>query len=308
MRIFVTGGAGFIGRYLAKAFLEKGHPVTIYDNLSNSSEDKIIDLIDSGVNFVKSDINDIASLEKFVKDHDVVIHLAAKISVEDSILHPDETRCVNVDGTINVLNACIKNKVKNFIAMSTAAVYGDSKEPRIFLSEDSETKPLSPYGLSKLKMEECIREFSEKYSINSVCLRIFNVYGHDQSEEYAGVITKFTENIRHRRPLIIYGDGQQTRDFVEISDTVTAIYNALLKINGKKGKVYNIGSGSPVTIEELAKLMLSISGKDLEIQHVQPKKGEIRYSQADISLAKKELGYFPAVSLREGLRKLLNET
>lgn len=304
MKILVTGGAGFIGRHFIKLLLKKGHKITILDNLSNSSEDKISELISCGVNLIKSDIRDVASLEKFVKDHDAVVHLAAKISVEDSVLHPDETVEVNVNGTINVLNACMKNKIRNFIVVSTAAVYGDSK-PKVVLSEDYETKPISPYGLSKLKMEEYVREFSRKYDINSICLRIFNVYGPGQSEEYSGVITKFAENIRHGRPLLIYGDGQQTRDFVDISDVVTAIYNALLKINGKRGKVYNIGSGNPVTIKELAKLMLSISGKDLEIQHVQPKKGEIRYSQADISLAKKELGYIPVMPLRKGL-KLLN--
>jgi len=154
-------------------------------------------------------------------------------------------------------------------------------------------------------MENLIKQFSIDNSLNSIILRLFNSYGEGQSSEYAGVISKFAENIRNHEPLVIFGDGLQTRDFVSVVDIVDSIKLAVEKISGKRGDIYNIASGKSITIQELAKLMLSISGKILEIKNVEPKKGDIRYSKVSIELAKSQLGYKPKIRLEDGIKNLL---
>ena len=303
MKVFVTGGAGFIGSALSYSLLKNGHQVTIFDNLSNSSKEATSELIENGAKFVKGDVTDYNSLAKALSDFDVAAHLAAKINVQESIKNPDNTRKININGTINLLRACVENKTKNVIIASTAAVYGTPK--KLPLLENSPTSPISPYSESKLAMEQHIREFSTKYGVNCITLRFFNVYGKSQSDAYAGVITKFLKNISENKPLLIFGDGSYTRDFIHIDDAVDAINNAIEKIEEKRGDCYNIATGRAVSIKELAELMLSISGKKLEIKFEPPKKGDIPHSQANIDLAKKELGFFPKISLKEGLEKLL---
>jgi len=298
----VTGGAGFIGRYCVKSFLEKNYEVTIFDNFSNSSEDMISDLLDDGAKLVKGDITVQEQVSNAILGHDVVIHLAAKNSVEDSIKFPKETLMTNVDGTVNVLNACVKHDVKNIVVASSAAVYG--KTQNMPISENQKTNPSSPYGESKLKMEQLIQDFSKKNNLNTIVLRIFNVYGIGQSPEYAGVITKFLEKISKTDPLEIFGDGLQTRDFVSIHDVVESIFCAISKIEGKKGTIFNIGSGKSVSINELAKHMISISNKNLDIKHVE-EKNEIKFSNADISLAKKVLNYNPKIEFKNGINDLM---
>jgi len=223
MEILVTGGAGFIGKHLVKSLLEKGYQVTIFDNFSNSTKDSVSSLVDIGTKVIEGDITKPNEISNVVKEQDVVIHLAAKISVYESIINPAGTFQVNVNGTRNVLEACEKNHVKKLIVASSAAVYGESS-PDVKLTEESETNPISPYGESKLKMEQEIREFTSKHDINCVILRFFNIFGVGQSKEYAGVISKFIEKIRQDRPLEIFGDGMQTRDFVAIKDVVNSIH------------------------------------------------------------------------------------
>jgi len=300
MKILVTGGVGFIGKYLVRSILEKDHSVTIFDNISNSTKDSISSLVDIGAKVIEGDITKPLDIQNAVKDQDLVIHLAAKISVSESIKNPAETFQVNVDGTRNVLAACEKNHVKKLIVASSAAVYGEGS-PDVKLTEESETNPISPYGKSKVKMEQEIREFESKHDIDCIILRFFNIYGIGQSPEYAGVITKFMERITQEKPLEIFGDGLQTRDFVTIDDVISSIHNAIS--HGKSG-TYNIASGKTVTIKELAELMVSISGKKLEIQHTAALKGDIRNSQADISLAKKVLEYSPKFEL-DRIKELL---
>ncbi len=300
MKILVTGGAGFIGKHLVKSLLENDDSVTIFDNFSNSTKDSISSLIDIGAKVIKGDITKPLDIQNAVKDQDVVIHLAAKISVSESIKNPVETFQVNVDGTKNVLDACEKNHVKKLIVSSSAAVYGEGS-PNVKLTEESKTNPISPYGESKVGMEQVIREFESKHDIDCIILRFFNIYGIGQSSEYAGVITKFLERITQEKPLEIFGDGLQTRDFVAINDVISSIHNA---ISFDKSGTYNIASGQIVTIKELAELMVSISGKKLEIQHTAALKGDIRNSQADISLAKKDLGYSPKFEL-DKIKELL---
>lgn len=301
MRILVTGGAGFIGKHLVKFLIKNGHLITIFDNFSNSEKDSVTYLESMGAKIIEGDTTKLGDITNATKEHDIVVHLAAKISVEESIRNPSETFHINVDGTRNVLVACEKNHVKKLIVASSAAVYGEGL-PDVKLTENSKTNPISPYGESKIMMEQEINEFIAKHNINCIILRFFNIYGDGQSPEYAGVITKFIKRIVANKPLEIFGDGMQTRDFVSIKDIIDSIYDAIE--NGKNG-TYNIASGKTITVKELAEFMISLSGKDLEIIYNDAKKGDIKFSQADISLAKKELKYLPKYGLEE-IKNLLN--
>jgi UDP-glucose 4-epimerase len=289
MNVIITGGAGFIGKHLARDLLEKGFTVTVFDNFSNSNKKSIASLVDIGARIIEGDITNLQSIINATRKQHYVVHLAARISVEDSIRNPSETFRVNVDGTKNVLEACKKNAVNKLIAISSAAVYGEGVEG-IKLTENSRIRPISPYGESKALMEQEIKKFSSKYGLNYTILRLFNVYGVGQSDEYAGVITKFIKNIAKNESLEIFGNGLQTRDFVAVQDVVASIQNAMT--NGSN-KIYNIASGKSITIKELAEFMISLSRKNLDIKYLQPREGDINYSQADIFLAKKELKYTP---------------
>jgi len=289
MKILVTGGAGFIGKYLVKYLLEKDYTVTIFDNFSNSKKESISNLIKLGAKIIEGDIKEINEIQNASINQNVVIHLAAKISVPESIKNPIETFQNNVNGTKNVLIASKRNNVKKIISASSAAVYGKSG-PNVKLTEDIDMNPISPYGESKRKMELEIKEFETKNNVNCIILRFFNIYGIGQTPEYSGVITKFIERIRENKSLKIFGNGLQTRDFVAIDDVIHSIHNAILY--GKSG-TYNIASGEITTIKEIAELMISINGKKLDIEYTEEQKGDIRNSHADISLAKKEIKYFP---------------
>ena len=303
MKVLVTGGAGFIGKYLVKSLLEKKYSVTIFDNFSNSTKNSIRFLVKMGANVIEGDISDIQDLQNAIKDHDIVIHLAAKISVSESIINPSETFRINVDGTNNVLTACKNNRIKKIIISSSAAVYGESL-PDIKLAEESATNPISPYGESKMKMEQNIKEFASKHDIDYVILRFFNIYGIGQSSEYAGVITKFIKRIIEEAPLQIFGNGLQTRDFVAIYDVIQSFHNAL---SYDKSGIFNIASGKTITIKKLAEQMISLSGKKLEIKFLAEKQGDIRYSEADISKAKNQIMYSPKFELKEGIKEVLNK-
>jgi len=292
MKILVTGGAGFIGKHLVKYLLDKDNTITIFDNFSNSEEKSLDHFIKNGVKVVNGDIRNFEEILKETEEQEILIHLAAKISVSQSILNPSETFEVNVDGTKNVLEACKKNNVKKIVIASSAAVYGEG-DSRMKLKENTKTSPISPYGKSKLKMEQ---EIEKNNKIDCIILRFFNIFGIGQIPEYAGVITKFIEMISSNKPLEIFGDGMQTRDFVSINDVVESIYDAIK--NGKNG-TYNIASGKTITINELAEFMMSLSGKNLEIRHISEKHGDIRFSEADISLAKSKIGYVPKLGLNK---------
>ena len=250
MRIFITGGAGFIGTHLCKKLLELNHNVTIYDNFSNSSQENFVSEIKQKITLISGDILDNSKLVSSMKNHDVVIHLAAKISVSESVKNPKETFDVNVNGTQNVLNSCEKNKISKIIVTSTAAVY-QNISTKIILDESSVTNPSSPYGSSKLAMEDMINDFTQTHDVNAIILRLFNVYGVGQSPEYAGVITKFLSAARDNSSLTIFGDGSQTRDFVHVNDVVSAI---ILSIDSSNFGLYNVATGKSVTILDLAHL------------------------------------------------------
>jgi len=300
MKILVTGGGGFIGKHLVRSLLENGDSVTIFDNFSNSTKDSVSSLVDIGGKVIEGDITKLLDIVNAAKDQDTVIHLAAKISVSESIRNPSETFQVNVDGTRNILVSCEKNHVKKLIVASSAAVYGEGSS-NVKLTERSKTNPISPYGESKIRMEQEIRQFVLGHDIDCIILRFFNIYGIGQPLEFADVITKFMKRITQERPLEIFGNGLQTRDFVAIDDVINSIHNAIQY--GKSG-TFNIASGKAVTVKELAEQMILLSGKKLEMQYNAAKKGDINYSQADISLAKKDLGYSPKFKL-DRIKELL---
>ena len=297
----VTGGAGFIGKHLIVELLRDDHNITIFDNFSSSSKNDVVHLLENGVNLVTGDILDYDLLLKSMSNYDFVIHLAAQTSVEQSIVDPETTIDINVEGTVNVLKSCVKTNVKGLISTSTAAVYGSSPTP---ISETSQPNPISSYGASKLVTEYNLQAFSRFFGLNCISLRLFNVYGNGQSTD-AGVIRKFLKNISEKIPLEIFGDGTQTRDFVHISDVIQAFYCAIKNIEAKRGEVYNIGSGSATSINELASLLISSKEKDLQVIHKSALEGEIKDSKADISLAENDIGYSPHVALSDGLANLV---
>ena len=301
MKILVTGGAGFIGRYLVD-FLLPQNEVTIYDNLSNSSKGDIESLLEKGAKFVNEDILDYQNLQKCCIGFDLIIHLAAKSDVADSIIHPEITNEVNVTGTENIMKCCIENKIKKIIFASSAAVYVDSKIP---VTENAKINPLSPYGKSKLAAEQKIKKFSMEFGVHAISMRMFNVYGKGQKYQYAGVISKFIKNISENKPIEINGDGEQTRDFVSIFDVIKAFECVIKNIEGKKGDVYNIGTGKSISINELAKFILRISNKKTEIKYKKQNKDEIKNSVADITLTKDELGFIANQKLQDNLIDLL---
>lgn len=298
MKILVTGGLGFIGTHLINSLDRNEFEISILDNGEPSNLFK-----SNNTTIIKADIQDYESIKSLTHEFDTVIHLAAKISVSESIIHPDIVHNVNVTGTLNLLRSCVKNNVKNFIAASSASVYGASLEQP--LTEKSSTIPISMYGSSKLAMEHYIQAFSYSYGINALSLRFFNIYGEGQSFEYGGIITKFIDMIKNDQTLKIFGDGKSTRDFVSIHDVIDSIKNSLSHIHGKRGTAYNISSGTSTSILELIQLMKNISKKELSVLFLEPKTGDIEHSSCSIKLANQELGYFPKIKLKQGLEQLM---
>lgn len=253
MKVLVTGGAGFIGSHVVDKLMIDGHDVVVLDNLSTGNMSNFEHhLNESRFHFFKGDIRQVLTVEKAIDGADAVIHAAAIVSVPLSIENPVLTNEVNVLGTLNLLEASIKAKVKRFVYVSSCAVYGDAA--KLPIDEGALVRPLSPYASSKLAAEEHCTVFFENHGLETVRLRYFNVYGPRQAaSEYAGVMVKFLERIRRDQPPIIFGDGEQTRDFVYVDDVVAATLLALNR-DGVAGNVFNIGTGEVVTINKLCQV------------------------------------------------------
>jgi UDP-glucose 4-epimerase len=292
--IVVTGGAGFIGSHIAWE-LAKDNDVVVIDNLYTGKEENV----PPGAKLIKADIRDYESIAGAIKEADYVFHQAAQVSVVESIKDPLFTEEVNVLGTLNIIRALLEGHGKLIFA-SSAAVYGDN--PNLPLKETERPRPLSPYGVTKATAEEYLRVYHELYGLPVVALRYFNVFGPRQSfNQYAGVISVFINRALAGEPLVIFGDGKQTRDFIYVKDVVKA--NLLVAESRKaNGRVFNVATGKQTSVLELAMKIIEITGATSSIIFDKPRPGDIRHSLADISEIRK-LGFEPEFSLEEGLRR-----
>lgn len=295
MKVLITGGAGFIGHNLALFLKEKGYSVTAFDSLERSVESAVKRLKAAGMLFVRGDIRDTNKLAEVLRGSDTIVHCAAYIDVEESVVKPLLYLDNNVLGTVSVAKSCFDAGVRRVVYLSSAAVYGDPV--KLPVREDHPLRPLSPYGLSKLLAERVLEFYSAEHGLEVVTLRLFNIYGPGQSGAYAGVVTKFVSKAKASLPLIIFGDGEQTRDFLHVNDACRAIELALS--TGHVNEVYNIGSGVATRIKDLAKLIMELTGLKGEPVYAPSRRKDIKHSCADITKAKKLLGFAPRVNLRE---------
>ena len=297
MKFVVTGGAGFIGSHLAKYLINNDHEVIIIDNLARGSLDNI-DEIKNEIEFHKVDISNYDEINSVIDKPDGIFHQAALASVPQSFKEPKKYHKVNVIGTENIFKIGKKYGAKIVFA-SSSSIYGD--QTRFPVQEDAEKHPLNPYGQNKLDDEK----ISSKYAADGlrvIGLRYFNVFGIGQNPSYAGVIPKFIERLSQHKPPIIEGDGNQIRSFTFVDDVVRA--NILAFQSDINHTFFNIATEKMTTIDELAEIMIKISGLDLKPIYDKPRKGDIKKSYADISRAKKLLGWYPKTNLEEGLKKI----
>jgi UDP-glucose 4-epimerase len=306
-RVLVTGGAGFIGSHLVDGLMSGSFDVVVLDDFySGRRENLSVHFGKPNFCLVEGDVRDEADVEKVLEGVDVVFHLAAIVSVDFSVKNPFLVNEVNVGGALNVLRESVKAGVKRFVYASSCAVYGEPVN--LPVSEEHPTKPMSPYGVSKLAAEHYCRLFYEVYGLETVCLRFFNVYGTRQSTgSYSGVISHFIDQLKESKPPVIFGDGTQTRDFVYVNDVADAALDAL-SCEGCVGNVFNIGSGKETSIKELADILVGLFGvKSVKPKCRAPRTGDIERSCADLSKAKRVLGYKPNFSLERGLSELVVE-
>jgi len=294
--VLVTGGAGFIGRHLVAELLEHNE-VRVLDNGTTGDPNAL----PGAVEYVEGDVRDAAAVDAAMDGVDVVFHEAAVVSVAESVEDPRRTHDVNLDGTLTVLEAARRHDSRVVFA-SSAAVYGHPNS--VPVAEDDPTDPTSPYGVQKLAGDQYVRLYADLYDLETVALRYFNVYGPGQrGGDYAGVITAFLDRVRAGDPPVVHGDGTQTRDFVHVSDIVRA--NLLAATTDATGEAYNVGSGSSVTIRDLAERLVSLADADLAVEFGPERTGDIEESEADISKARSALGYDPQVEFSEGLSELV---
>ena len=299
-KVVVTGGSGFIGSNLTQE-LSKENQVTVVDNLSTGYLENIQNLINSGdIIFVKGSITDMDLLQKLFEDVDYIFHQAAIPSVPRSVKDPISSNYTNVNGTLNVLVAARDNNVKKLVYASSSSAYGDT--PVLPKSEDMKPCPLSPYAISKLTAEYYCQVFSDVYNLTTASLRYFNVFGprQDPSSEYAAVIPKFIGSILNDKSPIVYGDGEQTRDFTFVDDVVNA---NILAAESMSTGVFNIAGGKRISINDLAGLIMELLDKDLDITHIEPQPGDIKHSLADISKAREQIKYIPKFNVKDGLKE-----
>ena len=300
-RIVVTGAAGFIGSNLTDKLLELGAEVIGIDNLFSGRLDNLEDALkQKSFDFQKGDVRDLNFLLDIFTDIDIIFHEASFVSVPQSVKMPSSCNDFNVNGIMNLLNAARKKDIEKIIFASSASVYGDT--PTLPKREDMCRLPLSPYGVSKLACEAYIQSYHHVYGLNASCLRYFNIYGPRQRDNpYSGVIAIWLGRIIRNEDLIVFGDGDNIRDFTYVKDVVEA--NILAAQHNISGEILNIACGSPITITELAKLMLKLAGKEnLKIKYTDPRPGDILHSYGDMSKAKQLLGFEAKFNQEEGLR------
>lgn len=300
MKVLITGGAGFIGSNIADALIAKGHKVIIFDDLSSGKPGNI----NKKAKFYKADIFNKKDVSKIFKKEkpEAVIHNAAQIDVRKSVADPYYDAEINILGSINILNACVENKVKKIIfASSGGTIYGEcgKKAP----DEESKGKPLSPYGIAKFTVENYIKFYNEIHGLKYTILRYGNVYGHRQDPKgEAGVVAIFAPRMLKNEDVIVYGDGRQMRDYVHVSDVVDANIKALTKGNNQ---IINIATSKTVSVNELVKIMSKAAGYVKKAKKMPKRNGELYKSFLDIKKAGKVLSWRPGVSIESGIKQTL---
>jgi UDP-glucose 4-epimerase len=300
LKVLVTGGAGFIGSNLVRQLVADGNDVTVLDNLLSGFRSNLEPF--PQVRFIEGDIRDDAVVAEAIKGVNVVFHLAASVGNKRSIDHPLIDAGINVMGTIKVLEAARREGVRKIVASSSAGIFGELKT--LPIKEDHPVEPDTPYGSSKLCMEKECLAYAKLFEIEAVCLRYFNVYGANQRfDAYGNVIPIFAFKMLRGEQLTIFGDGEQTRDFINVKDVVQANIKAARAI-GLSG-AFNIGSGDRITINQLVDLLWVSSGIEPKVVYNPPRAGDVRHSLADISAARNSFGFVPLVSIEEGLNEYM---
>ena len=301
MRYVVTGGAGFIGSNTVEELVRRGHSVVVLDDFSAGKEENLAE-IRNKITVIKGSITDIEAVRKAMHEAEYVLHLAARTSVPRSVKDPIETNRINIDGTLNVLVAARDAKAKRVVFAASSSAYGET--PTLPKTETMRPEPISPYGVTKFVGEVYAQVFGRCYGLENVCLRYFNIFGprQDPSSPYSGVLAKFCTAFLEDGQPVIFGDGEQTRDFTYVENAVQANLLACEAPN-VSGKVFNIGTGSRFSLNQTVELLSKISGKKLEVKYDPPRDGDIRDSLADIAQARNFLGYDPQVGFEEGLRR-----
>lgn len=301
MRYVVTGGAGFIGSNTVDELLRRGQSVAVLDDFSAGKEENLSQVAGK-IEIVRGSITDLDTVRKACDGADYVIHLAARTSVPRSVKDPIETNRINIDGTLNVLVAARDAKVRRLVYAASSSAYGET--PTLPKRESMCPAPISPYGVTKYVGELYASAFGRCYGLETGCLRYFNVFGprQDPSSPYSGVLSKFITSLLDDKQPVVFGDGEQSRDFTYIENVVQANLLAC-EARGCAGKVFNIGTSGRFTLNETLRLLEKISGKRTSAKYDPPRSGDILHSQADISEARKMLGYDPKVGFEEGLRR-----
>jgi nucleoside-diphosphate-sugar epimerase len=301
MRYLVTGGAGFIGSNTVDELVRRGHSVVVLDDLSAGKEENLAE-IRNKISFIKGSITDIEIVRKAMHEAEFVLHLAARTSVPRSVKDPIETNRINIDGTLNVLVAAKELKVKRVVFAASSSAYGET--PTLPKVETMQPAPISPYGVTKFVGELYGQTFGRCYGLEHVSLRYFNIFGprQDPSSPYSGVLAKFCTAFLEETQPVVFGDGEQTRDFTYVENAVQANLLACEAPNAS-GKVFNVGVGGRVSLNDVLRTLAKLSGKKLEAKYDPARDGDIRDSQADITQARDVLGYDPQVTFEDGLEK-----
>jgi nucleoside-diphosphate-sugar epimerase len=301
VRYLVTGGAGFIGSNIVDELLRRGHQVTVLDDLSTGKESNL-DAVRAKIEFRTGTITDLKTIRSCCTGMDYVVHLAARTSVPKSVQNPIETNFINVDGTLNVLVAARDEKVRRVVFAASSAAYGET--PTLPKVEKMQAEPISPYGVTKYVGELYGQVFARVYGLETVSIRYFNVFGprQDPSSQYSGVLSRFMLAVLEDQQPVIFGDGEQSRDFTYVDNVVDETLRAC-EATGASGKVFNGGTGARITLNEVIGLLAKIAGRKIEARYESPRTGDIRDSQADVSLARQILGYQPLVDFEDGLKR-----
>jgi UDP-glucose 4-epimerase len=299
-KALVTGGAGFIGSNVVRLLVEEGYDVVVLDNLTTGYRANLERF--PGISLIEGDVRDTAAVEGAMRGVETVFHLAASVGNTRSIESPVEDSEVNVIGTLRVLEAARRAGVRKIVCSSSAAIFGELKQ--LPIAEDHPCEPDSPYGVSKLAEEKHCLAYAKLHDMEAVCLRYFNVYGVNQRfDAYGNVIPIFAHHMLKNEPLRVFGDGEQTRDFVNVRDVARANLLAA-RARGVSG-AFNIASGESITINRLIELLRAAFGRDFAVEHAPPRKGDVQHSRADIGAAGRALGYAPEVGLPEGLAEYM---